>query len=161
MNFFEKSCQEPPINDTLFGLCDDQNGLKAYTDNSDQTKWVATVKNNKSKELLFTAIDNCVIKGHEEIGRGRCDAMLTSDSHLYLIELKDSAWSVEGDAIDQLMSTINFLKANHDISAFKHKKAFVCNKKRDRFQVIDNEVNLKFYREHGFRIDIQAEIVII
>ena len=161
MNFFQESCQEAPINNIVFGLCDDQNGSKAYTNTDDKTKWVATVKNDSEIELIFTAIDKCVIKDNEETGRGRCDAMLTSKKHLYLIELKDSLPPWQTFAIEQLESTIKFLKEHHDISSFIHKKAFASNKKRDRFQVIDNEFNLKFFRKYGFRIDVQAEIVVI
>ena len=38
MNFFEPTCQEPPVNYALFGLCDDQNGTKAYTNVNDPTR---------------------------------------------------------------------------------------------------------------------------
>lgn len=41
MNFFKPDCQEPTINESEFGLCDDQNGTKAYTNIDDQTKWIA------------------------------------------------------------------------------------------------------------------------
>jgi hypothetical protein len=161
MNFFEQSCQEAPLNNTLFGLCDDQDGGKAYTDQHNPEKWIATVKNNNSKTLVFTAIDKCVIKDTEEAGRGRCDGMLTSDEHLYFIELKDKNKGAFTEAIEQLASTIQFFKAHHDDSIFKHKKAYVCNKRRGHFQEIDNEQNLRFFRQYGFRMDAQAEIVIV
>jgi hypothetical protein len=160
MDFFDVACQEPPLQHTLFGICDDQNGGNAFTDITDPSKWVATVKNDNGKTLVFTAVDKCVIKDHEEIGRGRCDGMLTSDTLLYLVELKEALPPWQTGAVDQLISTIHFLNERHDISAFKHKKAFACNKKRPRFQQIDNEFNLAFYRKYGFRIDIQAEIII-
>ena len=38
MNFFETTCQEPTIDKSIFGLCDDQNRTKAYTNIDDQTK---------------------------------------------------------------------------------------------------------------------------
>ncbi len=41
----------------------------------DQTKWIATVNNDRNKNLTFTAIDKCVIKDEEEPDRGRCDGM--------------------------------------------------------------------------------------
>lgn len=160
MDFFDASCQEPPFQHILFGICDDQNGGKAFTDITDPLKWVATVKNDNGKTLVFTAIDKCIIKDEEEKGRGRCDGMLTSDSLLYLVELKEAKPPWQEGAVDQLISTIQFLIEQHDISAFRHKKAFACNKKRPRFQEIDNEFNLSFYRKYGFRIDIQAEIII-
>jgi len=160
MNFFDTTCQEPSFQHKLFGICDDQNGGKAFTDTVNLSKWIATVKNDDQKQLVFTAIDKCVIKDHEENDRGRCDAMLTSDNSLYLVELKDATSHWQKEAVDQLVSTIEFLQENHDISGFKHKKAFACNKRRPRFQEIDNELNLRFYRKYGFRIDVQAEIII-
>jgi hypothetical protein len=161
MDFFQSACQELPLNHTLFGLCDDQNGGKAYTNVNAPAKWVATVKNDKGKTLVFTAIDKCVIKDGEEVGRGRCDCMLTSDEHLYLVELKEMIPPWQSGAIEQLISTILFLIENHDISNYKHKKVFACNKKRDKFQVIDNELNLQFRRKYGFRIDIQTQIIVV
>jgi hypothetical protein len=162
MDFFCSICQEH-INSPLFGLCDDQNGTKAYTNLDSPTQWVATVKNDRHVSLVFTAIDNCVIKSDEEPGRGRCDGMLISDGneHIYFIELKDKKEEWRDDAIKQLESTIRFFIANHDINAFKHKKAFACSKRHSHFQVIDNELNLRFFREYGFRLDIQAEVIIV
>ena len=49
VNFFEPSCQEPAFTHILVGLCDDENGTKAYTDITDPTKWVARVKNDAGK----------------------------------------------------------------------------------------------------------------
>lgn len=161
MDFFQSICQEPPLNHSLFGLCDDQNGRRAYTDVKNQRKWIATVKNDKNKSLIFTAIDKCVIKDHEEPGRGRCDGMLTSDEHIYFVELKDEAKGWIADAIEQLESTVKFFIANHDLNDFKHKKAFVCNKKHSPFREVDNERNLSFFRNYRVRIDVQAEILII
>ncbi len=161
VNFFEATCQEPPLNHVLFGLCDDQNGDRAYTDVNDQTKWTAVVKNENSKDLIFTAIDKCVIKDNEQQGRGRCDGMLTSDEHLYFVELKNEAKSWITGAIEQLESTIQFFIESHNINEYKHKKAFACNKQHKHFQEIDNEFNRSFFRKYKVRIDLQAEIIVI
>jgi hypothetical protein len=161
MNFFDATCQEPAINQSEFGLCDDQDGTKAYTDITDATKWVATVKNPKQKNLVFTAIDACVIKSNEEVGRGRCDGMLTSDEHLFFVELKEQRSNWISGAIDQLESTIQFFIQNHDISIYRHKKAFACNKKHSGFQEIDNALNKRFFTDYKVRIDVQAEIIIV
>jgi hypothetical protein len=53
MDFFEITCQEPTIDKSIFGLCDDQNRTKAYTNIDDQTKWIATVRNDNNKNLTF------------------------------------------------------------------------------------------------------------
>jgi hypothetical protein len=162
MDFFNAGCQELPFNHTVFGLCDDENGKKAYTNVNDPIRWVATVNNDNRRTVIFTAIDKCVIKDNEFLGRGRCDCMLTTEDHLFLIELKNQIPPWQSHAIDQLESTIQFLIETHpDISNYKHKKAFACNKRREKFVVIDNELNCSFFRRYKFRIDIQAEIVII
>lgn len=161
LNFFQSKCQEPTINHIVFGLCDDENGGKAYTNTDDTSKWIATVKNDSQKHVVFTAIDKCVLFDNEYKGRGRCDGMLTTTEDLYLVELKNKVADWQPDAIEQLVSTIQFLVESHDIGAYKKRKAFACNRKRKRFAEVDNELNLKCYRETGFRIDVQAEIVIM
>jgi len=161
LNFFEASCQEPPLNAALFGLCDDQNGTKAYTNTNHPDKWIATVKNERNVKLVFTAIDKCIIKDNEYPRRGRCDGMLTTADLLYLVELNNTPKDWLSDTIEQLESTIQFFMDNHDLSSFKHKKAFACNKKHRHFQEIDNELNLRFFRKYRFRIDVQAEIIVV
>ncbi len=161
MDFFDAACREPERTDALFGLCDKQDGNIAYTDSLNPGDWIATVKNDSGIALTFTAIDKCVIKDGEEPGRGRCDGMLTSNRHLYFVELKDQMKNWKTDAIAQLESTIQFFKAHHDVTAYRFKKAFACNKKHPRFQEIEQELNLRFFRKYGFRIDAQAEIIIV
>jgi hypothetical protein len=162
LDFFQTKCQEPALNNIEFGLCDDQNGGKAYTDLVDRNKWIATVVNDNQQSIVFTAIDKCVIKDHEYRGRGRCDCMLTTTKHLYFVELKNQEPPWQSEAIGQLESTIQFLLASkHDIIQYKLRKAFASNKKRDAFVVIDNEFNKGFFKRTTFRIDIQAEVVIL
>ena len=159
MNFFDPAFQRGPFTLERFGLCDDQDRTPAYVDDVDPDKWVATVENPARREVIFTAVDKGVIQDHEAEGRGRCDAMLTLDELLYLAELKDrkdSGW--RADAIEQLKSTIEFLRQHHDLTPFRHKKAFACNKKRQSFQQIDHEEKLRFFREYDFRLDLQATI---
>lgn len=161
LNFFRQDCQYPPISDRLFGLCDKQDGTKAYPDTINQETWIARVKNENCFRIVFTAIDKCVLGDDEYEGRGRCDGMLTAETHLYLVELKHQRTAWLEDAIDQLDSTIQLLMENHDISQYKKRKAFASNRKRRRFVVIDNEFNKAFYKRTTFRIDTQAEILII
>jgi hypothetical protein len=161
MNFFDRACQEAPRTDALFGICDDRDGKPAYTDVADPTHWGATVKNERRVALTFTAIDKCVLQDHEEIGRGRCEGMLTSTEHLFFVELKGGQSNWMPAAIEQLESTIQFFIAHHAIDVYRHKKAFACNRKRGRFQEIDNELNLYFFRKYGVRLDVQAEIIVV
>lgn len=163
MNFFEPSCREPAIDESIFGLCDDQDGTRAYSNIDDSAKWIATVKNDRNKALTFTAIDKCVLDDAQKPGRGRCDGMLTSDGneHIYFIELKNETQNWRKGAIKQLESTIQLFIEHHDIQVFRHKKAFACNKKHKRFQQIDHELNLRFFRTYGVRIDVQANVIVV
>ena len=156
MDFFNTACQSGPFKQDRFGLCDDQNATPAYVDTTTPTKWVATVENPARKEVIFTAIDKCVLQDGDESGRGRCDGMLTTENLLYLVELKDQEPPWRQHAIDQLESSIKFLLAHHDVSRFRHKKAFACNKRRQVFATVDNNLQLQFRRDYGFRIDVQA-----
>lgn len=161
LNFFKSACQYPLLNSAKFGLCDNQDGSMAYPDQFNQESWIAEVRNDKHRKIICTAIDKCIINDNEYRNKGRCDLMLTSDNLLYLVELKNQEPPWQSFAIEQLNSTIIILLENHDIKQFKKRKAFACNKKRDRFVVLDNEFNKAFYKRTTFRIDIQAEIVVV
>ncbi|TLD47605.1 MAG: hypothetical protein FAZ92_00123 [Accumulibacter sp.] len=161
MDFFNTACQSGPFTQEKFGLCDDQNANRAYVDTTMPDKWVATVENPARMAVTFTAIDKCVIQDADEPGRGRCDGMLTTEELLYLIELKEQKTSWRQHAIDQLESSIQFLLAHHDVRRFRHKKAFACNKKGKPFVTVDNELMLQFFRDYGFRIDVQATLLIV
>ena len=161
MNFFRSDCQEPQRTDPRFGICDDLHGQPAYTDTTDSSKWGATVINNRGVELTFTAIDKCLLQDHELSGVGRCEGMLHSQEHLYFVELKDQREKWISGAVGQLESTILLFLTHHDPSPFRHRKAFACNRARPRFYAIDNEENLRFFRQYGFRLDVQAEIIVI
>jgi len=56
--------------------------------------------------------------------------------------------------------TIQIILKNHDLNEFKYKKAFACNKNHPRFATIEHERNKRFFMEYGFRIDVQATIII-
>lgn len=161
LNFFKNDCQYPPISQTSFGLCDNEDRSKAFPDIENPNTWIAEVKNENSLQVVFTAIDKCILHDNEFVGTGRCDGMLTTERHLYLVELKNQREDWQVDAKNQLLSTIDLLLENHNISKYKLKKAFACNKRRKRFVYTDNEENLALFRRTGFRIDVQAEIIII
>lgn len=137
LNFFRVDCQFPPISGETFGLCDRNDGTKAYPDTANEPEWIATVSNPEHLPVTFTAIDNCVLKNTEHRERGRCDGMLTTAVHLYLVELKDQMTAWRPHAIDQLVSTIDFLLENcpHEIGRFRKKKAFAANRRHPRFTV--------------------------
>ena len=161
MDFFKPDCQSGPFNQAQFGLCDDQNATRAYVDTTTPEKWVATVDNPSRRAVTFTAIDKCVIQDGDEPERGRCDCMLTTDDLLYLVELKDEKRNWMPHALEQLESTIRFLRDHHDLTGFRHKKAFACNKRHKAFATIDNELQRRFFRDYGFRLDVQATVLLV
>lgn len=161
LNFLENPCREPERTDIRFGLCDDQNGQKAYSDAENEARWIATIKNDQAIPLVFTPIDKCIIQDGEYPGHGRCDGMLTSSDHLYFVELKDQAKDWLQTAIDQLESTIKLFMEHHDLNEFRHKKAYVCNKKHKHFRAFDTDLKLSFYNRYRVRLDAQAEIIVI
>jgi hypothetical protein len=161
MDFFKRECQSGPFNQARFGLCDDQNSTRAYVDTTNPAKWVATVDNPSQQAVTFTAIDKCVIADGDVPGRGRCDGMLTTENQLYLVELKDQKTSWQPHAIAQLESTIQFLREHHDLSPYRHKKAFACNKRHSAFATVDHELKRRFFRDYRFRIDVQATVLVV
>lgn len=164
LNFFETDCKEPPRAEKIFGICDDQDGRRAYTSVIDNKRWVAKVINRANFSVSFTAIDNCitVFKEGKKDKESTCDGMLTFPQSLYLVELKNQGtggW--QSKAKHQLENTIKLLYANHNLDEFKYKKAYACNKKHPSFTVIDAAERKSFFeKNNGFRIDVQAEILI-
>ena len=161
LNFFDQAFQEEPLKDLQFGLCDNEDGNVAFTDTINNDKWIATVENPDGLEIIFTAIDKGVIKDDECPGLGRCDGMLTSEHHLYFVELKNGRFGWIQEGFSQLESTIKLFNDAHPGvgKQYTHKKAYICNKKHPCFHVIDNEQNLKFFKAYCFRLDIQANIL--
>ena len=163
VDFFNTSCKEPVRTNEKFGICDDQDGIKAYSSIDTSTNWIATVINETQIEVSFTAIDNCIItlKEGTQDKESSCDGMLTFSNSVYLVELKNQrtgGWLPS--AIGQLKNSIKLLKASNNLEEIRYKKAYACNSKHPNFQVMEVERKKKFYDETGFRIDAQAKIVI-
>ena len=159
INFFDETCKEASIIDSEFGICDNEDGGKAFVDRVNRDKWVATVDNSGKMELIFTAIDNCVEILRDNGGMDkRCDGMLTSGDHIFFLELKNQRSNWKTVAIEQLRITVGHFIENHDISIFRYKKAFACNKKHPQFQVIDREKKQRFFDEFKVRLHVQATI---
>ncbi|NJO02590.1 MAG: hypothetical protein HC880_13705 [Bacteroidia bacterium] len=163
VDFFSNTCREADRTDSLIGICDDQTNTKAYTDTTDSNKWIAVIKNENNITVSFTPIDHCIVvfKQGSQDKESTCDGMITFTESLFLVELKiqgTGGWRAK--ALTQLENTVKILAHHHDLSGIKYKKVFASNKKHPTFQVIDNEQNKRFFKNYGFRIDVQAEIVI-
>ncbi|MBI9108347.1 MAG: hypothetical protein JEZ04_16495 [Spirochaetales bacterium] len=165
LDFFNPRCQETPRSDVLFGICDDEDGTRAYTTTDNNNSWVASVINEREIELTFTAVDKCVLHDGDMPGRGRCDGMLTSDKHLFLIELKNQSPPWLSDTQKQLESSINFLEEYHEaeLRGYQIKKIFACNKKRPRMRVNSSYREMKTYykKKYNFWFEFGAEIRVV
>ncbi len=161
INFFKHDCQDRHVTDAEFGLCDEQNGQRAFVDRENRAAWVAVVENGNEHEITFTGIDNCIeiFRDSGDMER-RCDGMLTSAEQIIFVELKDQRCGWISDAIKQLASTIRCFQEQHDISVYSQKKAFACNRRHPHFQVMDNTRKQRFYNEFRVRLNIQATIEI-
>jgi hypothetical protein len=163
INFFDANCQSQ-TNKYKFGLCDDPNGDPAYIDTDDCSKWIAIVENNQEIEVIFTAIDNCIeILRSDGKMDSRCDGMLTYNSKIIFVELKErksknSNWVGKGE--EQLKNTISVFINNHDLAIYKSKKAYIANNKKPNFQSSQKERMNRFNDETGFRLIIQNTIEI-
>jgi hypothetical protein len=158
--FFQAQCQDTTTN-TLFGICDNQDGSPAFIDLANENIWIATVINNSAISVTLIAVDNCItiLRSNGEMD-SRCDAILTYPDNIIFVELKDERSSWISHAIEQIETTIINFKANYNISGYKHKRAFAANKKHPNFRSGYLERYQRFYREHRVRLNIEATIVI-
>lgn len=152
IDFFNSSCSEASRNDSEFGLCDDTNSSKAYTDISERSKWIAVVKNDDNVDVQFTAIDNCLplLKSGTKDDESTCDCMLTFDKSIYFIELKNrrkKGWFPK--SIKQLENTISLIKKHHNIDHLTNKKAYACNKRIPVFRESNNAQKKQFRNNTG------------
>jgi hypothetical protein len=164
MAFFGTACSEPPRNNNKFGLRDDPGQTKAYSTVTDPEKWVATVVNADRGDVVFTAIDNCLMfikQGTKSDKESTCEGMLTKRDKLHLVELKE--WDYAEGALErgmgQLENTIKLLKAHENIDAFIDRKAHVCNQRHPAATIVAT-ANRKFLKATGFRLGVRATITI-
>ena len=163
IDFFKAQCLTN-TSEIRFGICDDDDELPAYIDSLDENIWIATVLNDASKAVTFTAIDKCIdfplIDGDMP---SRCDAMLTCDNCLYVIELKNKRAGWQSSGIEQLEATIQDLinELGQAYNNYRLRKAYVANRRHPSFHVIENETMEKFRDIYRVRLDLQATIRII
>ena len=158
VDFFQPDCQTGPHTDVTFGICDPEEGFP-QVDRVHFDDWVATIDNPKAVPITFTAIDGCVFE--KDKPPQRCDAMLTTANSIHLVELKNRKRPKIAAAAgrQQLIATIEALKAEPGIAAqFKVRKAHVCNKRQPNYQSEVSERDFKL--TYGFSLHHRALIEI-
>lgn len=165
IDFCKKECQSRTI-EKRFGIYDAEDNSPAVLKFEDENCWNAIVTNDSCKDLLFTAIDNCI-----EIWRktgemdNRCDGMLTFDETLLLIELKNKRDSWQAEGLSQIEATIKQMQNIETgfFYKFKKRKAIVSNRKNQfpSFQESNKEQREYFMKEYKTRVQFESEIIII
>ena len=159
VNFFDAKCRST-TNNSLFGLCDNEDSNPAYLDFNNKSNWNASVTNSvPPKELVFIAIDNCIeIRRENGDMDNRCDCLLSYVDNIVFVELKNKGGSWISEGMNQIEVTLKNYNTNHDLSTIKHKRAFVANKRHPNFRVIDNEIKRRFWDKYRVRLNIDSEI---
>jgi hypothetical protein len=165
-NFSEATCQDKSVS-KLFGLCDTPPPLKgkatrAYIDELNGGKWVAIVENEYLIEVTFTAVDNCVeLKNTSGIPVSRCDGMLTYNSTVVFVELKQrkavgNDWVKDADR--QLRSTIDFFEDTEESDKYTEKRAYIANSEHPKAKFSQTNRMEKFKNETGYTLRIMNRI---
>lgn len=163
VNFNEENCQTNS-NRRTFGLCDDPPPARnpAYIDEANGENWIAVVENESQQKIIFTAIDNCIeILRQDGKSKQRCDGMLTYNSTVIFVELKDrdakgNAW-VE-DAIPQLKSSIESFEDTEIADEYTKKLAYISNRQHPKFKSTQQSRMNAFYEETNYVLRIQGRI---
>ena len=160
VNFFKEECQEI-TDESRFGICDLEDENPAFIQFTDEKDWIAVVHNEEQKEVIFTAIDNCIdIRRSNGDKESSCDAMLTYTDNIDFVELKVVRKDWINKGIGQLSKTIQTFVANHDLTAYNKKRAFLANKKHPHFHFSHKEEMQEFKKELKVRLIIQNTIKI-
>lgn len=158
INFLKDECLTI-TNEGIFGICDNADRATAYIQKDNPGEWIATIVNESAKKIEFRAIDNCVVVLRKDGSQEKsCDALLTYSDNIVFIELKDDRQRWMENGIKQLEATIIHFSVNHDILQYKHRRAFVSNKRHPDFHVIDVEHKIRFRDKHKVRLNVQAKI---
>jgi len=165
INFSELKCQ-CITEKKLFGICDDPPPppKQAYIDEENGAKWIAVVVNEDRQEVTFTAIDNCIeIRSKNGKLAKRCDGVLTFDSTIVFVELKER--DIKGnlwvkDADKQLRSTIGYFEKSDESENYKIKKAYIANREKPRFKESQKDRMDQFFIETGYVLRIEKRIIL-
>lgn len=148
----------------IFGLCDNPSPAKnpAFIDEENGEIWIAVVENEYRYETVFTAIDNCIeINRNDGTMDKRCDGMLTYNSSVIFVELKERGalgnnWVK--DAEQQLRTSISYFEATDEAKDYKGKKAYIANKEHPKFKESQIRRMEQFVTETGYVLRIVNRI---
>lgn len=163
INFFEAGCQTFS-NRKIFGLCDDPPPAanRAYIDEANGAKWIAVVENEDRYDVTFTAIDHCItINRPDGKPDKRCDGVLTHDTTVIFVELKQrgalgNKWVT--DAEEQIRTTIGYFENEEDAEQFNNKQAYIANSEHPKFKESQMRRMDQFLADTGYLLRVVNRI---
>lgn len=167
MSFFDSGCQT--LTDlSTFGIVDDtsQPTKPAYITDLDPPSWDVIVNNANKKNLIFYAIDGCILF-YKDAARTQlestCDAALVDDTTVYFIEIKKrtgKGWI--GKAANQLVNTISLYKANDPDAQNSNIVGHIANSLRPQARVSHASLMAKFKIDtDGCKLNIQQQLEVV
>ncbi|MGF7232723.1 hypothetical protein [Arachidicoccus sp.] len=111
VQFLKADCQNT-TSEIRFGLSDAEDMMPVKIKLTEEELWNATVLNNDSKNILVTAVDNCidVFRQNGEM-ENRCDCMLTYDTTILFVELKNKRDSWQSEGLFQIENIVKIMIA--------------------------------------------------
>lgn len=163
--FSQESCTEEAVSYAEFGLIDIKDSQKpAFSTISEETEWIAIVKNESISKLQFTGIDrNCYFKSLFK-SESKCDGLLyykdNKNKAVIFVELKSGLNTVKWiyKAKLQLLNTIVKFKECHDIADFQIREAFVANNIDPETPVV-RQNDIEEFLDLGFDFYVKPRIV--
>jgi hypothetical protein len=159
--------EEETIHSSHFGICDNEDEkvkTPAFVDCDikNEASWTANVLNHTGDHISFIAVDNKIeILREDGSMENRCDAMLHNVENIIFVELKIQRLNWIKHAVEeQLQTTIQIFKENNDIKKFRHRLAYVCNRKHPRFCYSNKQLMQQFRDRNDVRLIISRDIVI-
>jgi len=156
VDFFKAVCQKT-TSEKKFGLFDAEDKTPAKIKLTDDSAWNASIMNNGGKTVCFTAIDNCidVFRENGEMD-SRCDCMLTYNSTLLFVELKNKrdSWQAEGLSQIENIAKIMIDEIPNHYYSFQKRKAIVANRRNQfpAFHISNAEQRQYFRSKYKMRI---------
>ncbi len=164
IDFFKAVCQKT-TSEKKFGLYDAEDKTPVKIKLTDEHTWNATIINNGGKPISFIAIDNCidVFRENGEMDN-RCDCMLSYNSTLLFIELKNKRESWQAEGLSQIENIAKKMidEIPRHYNSFKKRKAIVANRKNQfpAFHASNAEQRQYFSSKYKMKIQFDAEIII-
>lgn len=131
-------------------------------DPANVNNWILSVYNKNRYLVKFLPVDkSMIIKDANNNDISSCEGILfyphPLHSAIIFVELKEVRAGLSGGK-DQLISTIELFRANHDIAKYKCRQAYIANRKHPHFNYSRRTDCQEFLNKYNVRLFPQATI---